>query len=334
MIQIPYEWLEEAAERIAPHIVKTPLTYDPYNDLYLKWENHQATGSFKLRGALNKVLSLPKEAQQRGLVAASAGNHGQGLAVAGGLVGAPVTIFASENAVPAKIEAMRALGAELRLVPGGYGEAEQAALQYTQETGATWVSPYNDRLVIAGQGTVAMETRSQLPALDSFTWVTPVGGGGLASGMCAALHPAGSGADPHRMGDQDLIGVQSEASPFAYTLFHAGRQADTRELPSLADGLAGPVEEGSITIPILLNCLKDLILVSEEEIAWAIAYAWERYQERLEGSAATALAAVLSGKVYARPAVIILSGGNIQPEVHARVIAGQKAILPTDSTDP
>lgn len=327
MTPIPYEWLEEAAERIAPHIIKTPLTYDPYNDLYLKWENHQNTGSFKLRGALNKVLSLPEAARQRGLVAASAGNHGQGLAVAGRLVGAPVTIFASEHAVPTKIEAMRLLGAEVRLTPGGYGEAERAALRSVEETGSTWVSPYNDPQVIAGQGTVAIETRSQLPALPALTWVSPVGSGGLAAGICAALYPAGRGASSQRSGERDLIGVQSEASPFAHTLFSGGRQETVQELPSLADGLAGPIEPGSITIPILLGCLKEFILVSEDEIAWAIGYAWERYQERLEGSAAVALAAVLSGKVHARPAVIILSGGNIQPEVHARVIAGQRTSL-------
>ncbi len=318
---IPYEWLEEAAERIAPHIVKTPLTYDPNNDLYLKWENHQVTGSFKIRGAVNKVLGLQPWEQQRGLVAASAGNHGQGVAVAGRLVGAPVTIFASAAAVPAKLEAMRALGAGLRLVEGGYGEAEQAALEYVARTGQTWISPYNDGQVIAGQGTLGMEVRSQLPDHDSYTWVVPVGGGGLISGIGAALHAFAEASAPSLSETHSLVGVQSEASPFAHALFHGGRQEEVTELPSLADGLSGPVEPGSLTLPMLRQCAKDILLVSEAEISWAIAYAWERYAERLEGAAATALAAALTGKVSARPAVIILSGGNIQPEIHARVVA-------------
>ena len=124
---IPYSWLEEAAERIAPHIRTTPLTYDPVQDLYLKWENHQITGSFKLRGALNKVLSLEEWEQKSGLLAASAGNHGQGVALAGKLVGAPVMIYVPQHAPAIKIEAMKALGAQVFLVPGGYGETEKAA---------------------------------------------------------------------------------------------------------------------------------------------------------------------------------------------------------------
>src|SRR5512138_867909 len=124
------EWLDLAKRRIEGQIRRTPLTYDAELDTFLKWENRQVTGSFKIRGALNKVLSLEPWEQQRGLVAASAGNHGQGVAVAGQQVGAPVTVFASQHAVPAKVDAMRALGAEVRLVPGGYGAAERAGLAY------------------------------------------------------------------------------------------------------------------------------------------------------------------------------------------------------------
>src|SRR3990172_4839021 len=115
---IPLEWINQAAERIAPHIRHTPVTYDPANEIYIKWENRQVTGSFKIRGALNKVLILQDWELERGLVTASAGNHGQGLALAGKLAGAPVKIFCSEHAVPAKIEAMRAMGAEVNLVEG------------------------------------------------------------------------------------------------------------------------------------------------------------------------------------------------------------------------
>ena len=172
------------------------------------------TGSFKVRGALNKVLSLKDWEQQRGLVAASAGNHGQGVALAGNLVGAPVTVFVSEHAVPAKLEAMRQRGAALRLVPGGYAEAEAAGIVFAQESGSTWVSPYNDGQVIAGQATLAGEMLEQEPALAQATWLVPVGGGGLIAGIGLALERLG--ARPR------LVGVQSEASPFMHALFTRG----------------------------------------------------------------------------------------------------------------
>lgn len=309
---IPRNLLEEAAERIAPHIRHTPLTYIPEYDLYMKWENHQVTGSFKARGAFNKILSLQDQERQQGLVTASAGNHGQGVALAAKNSSAHVTIFVSEHAVPSKIEAMKALGAEIQMVPGGYGEAEAAGLKYCQETGSTWVSPYNDEQVIAGQGTAGLEICQDLPPLLESAWVVPVGGGGLISGIGAAIRDY----YPH----PKLIGVQSDASPFMYSLYHYGTQEKAVDNPSLADGLAGSVEENSITIELIDKFVNDFILVSEEEIRQAIRFAWHTYQERIEGSAAAALAAVLSNKVKIRPAVVVISGGNIQPEVHQRIV--------------
>jgi threonine dehydratase len=325
---IPYEWLEQAAARIAPHIHKTPLSYDTERGLYLKWENRQVTGSFKIRGALNKILSLQGWERERGLVAASAGNHGQGVALAGRLVGAKVIVFASDHAVPAKVEAMRSLGAEVRLARGGYGEAEQAGLEYARSHGATWVSPYNDGQVIAGQGTLGLEILEELPAGIRATWLVPAGGGGLISGVGAALFAARSATHPGPLPEGErvgpnihrLLGVQSEASPFLDAIFHTGTQEGVVELPSLADGLAGPVEAGSLTIPLARRYADDFVLVSEAEIAEAIAFAWKHYGERIEGSAATALAAALTGKVPARPAVVIISGGNIQKEVHEGIV--------------
>jgi threonine dehydratase len=305
---IPRTWLTEAAQRISPYIQRTPLTWDAENDIYLKWENHQVTGSFKLRGALNKVLTLQPWERDQGIVTASAGNHGQGVAYASRLVGAPVLIFASEHAVPAKVDAMRCLGAEVRLVPGGYAEAEAAGLAYTQTHPATWISPYNDGQVIAGQGTLGLETLEQLSGSQPYTWFVPIGGGGLISGIAAALE----NLSPR----PKLIGVQSTASAFFHAIFHQGSQAGVSELPSLADGLSGPVERGSVTIPIVQHSLDDLILVSEEQIAAAIRFAWHRYQECIEGSAAVTLAAVLAGKIRTKASLCIFSGGNIQPELH------------------
>lgn len=316
---IPFRWLQDAQKRIQPHIHKTPLTHDASQDIYLKWENHQVTGSFKARGALNKVLSLEKWEQEKGLVAASAGNHGQGVALAGQLVSAPVIVFVSQNAVPAKLAAMQALGAEIRLVPGGYEEAEKAGLAFARQTQKTWISPYNDGQIIAGQGTLGLETIKQLPDLPYSAWAVPTSGGGLLAGVGAAIK-----AKETQDGDtrRQMVGVQSEASPFMHGLFHYGSQENLVEMPSLADGLAGAVEPNAITIPLVRHFADDIVLVNETEITQAVVYAWHQYGEVIEGSAAAALAAVISGKISMRPAVIILSGGNIQPETHAQIVAG------------
>ncbi len=313
---IPSAWIDLAARRIAGQIERTPLTYDPELDVYLKWENRQATGSFKIRGALNKVLLLEPWEQQRGLVTASAGNHGQGVALAGRLVGAPVTVFASDHAVPAKVEAMRALGAEVYLVSGGYELAERTAQKHASQTGATWVSPYNDVQVIAGQATIGLEIVEQLAPAQPATVLVPVGGGGLIGGIGAALDESAPQAR--------VVGVQSVASPFFYALYTHGSQHNVVELPSLADGLAGAVEESSITIPLVRRFVDDFSLVTDEQVACAIAYAWQIHAEKIEGSAAVALAAAMNGLNNAeqpieKPVVVVISGGNIQPEIHAQI---------------
>jgi threonine dehydratase len=317
---IPLNWLQGAAERIAPFTQVTPLTYDPDYNLYLKWENHQVTGSFKVRGAFNKVLILEDWEQEAGLLAASAGNHGQGVALAGKTINASVTIYASDQAAPAKLEAMRELGAQVNLVAGGYGEAEKAALAHAARSGATWISPYNDGHVISGQGTVGLEIIQQLGAypdlrISETTWVVPCSGGGLISGIGAAIS---SLPTPPR-----LVGVQAENAAFTHALFHSGSQSGIQDHQTLADGLSGPVEENSITIPLIRQYADDFILVSEDEIKEAIIFAWKRYTERIEGSAAVVLAAILTKKIDP-PAVIVISGGNISARDHKNIIASAK----------
>ena len=318
---IPPEWLDQAARRLHGQIKETPLTYDPELNLYLKWENRQLTGSFKIRGALNKVLSLESWEKQRGLVTASAGNHGQGVAYAGRLVQARVIVFASGHAVPAKVEAMRELGAEVRLVDGGYEVAERAAQAYATETGSTWISPYNDVQVIVGQGTTGRELIEQIIEQGASVFpravIVPVGGGGLISGVGMALQRLDS--------RPRLIGAQSTASPYFHALYYSGSQTGVIEQESLADGLAGAVEDGSITIPLVRRWADALVLVTEKEIARAIAYTWERFGEKIEGSAGAALAAAMGAGVKERPAAVILSGGNIQPEVHAGICRMQES---------
>lgn len=322
---IPIEWISQADARIGPHIFRTPLTFDAAHSMYLKWENHQVTGSFKARGAFNKVLMLEDWERQVGLVAASAGNHGQGLALAAQKVGAVVEVFVSEQAVPAKVDAMRVLGAIIHTVPGSYGEVETAAKQYAEDQQKTWVSPYNDGQVIAGQGTLGLEVlRTLTPAAgegrpgeaadsEVKAWLVPVGGGGLLTGTGASLR--GQATRPL------LIGVQAEASAFMHSLFYKGTQEETPDLPTLADGLAGEVEPESVTIPMARQLADEIVLVSEDEIAHAMAFAWHVFGEKLEGAGAVGLAAVLANKVKERPIVVIVSGGNVQPEVHAEIVS-------------
>ncbi len=315
---IPPEWIGQAALRVAPHIRRTLLTNDAELNLYLKWENQQVTGSFKVRGALNKVLALEAWEQAAGLVTASAGNHGQGVALAAKLVGAPVTVFASDHAVPTKLDAMRSLGAQVELVAGGYELAEQTAIGYARQHRLTWVSPYNDGQVIAGQGTIGLELAEDMPPEPALTVVVPVGGGGLLAGIGAALEHAGARIR--------LVGVNAEASAFMHALYKSGSQVGVQDLPTLADGLTGAVEAGSLTIPLVRQYAQDILLVSEEEIGRAVAFAWRKYNQKVEGSGAVGLAAVLAGKVKP-PAVVILSGGNIQPETHADLCARFNTLL-------
>jgi threonine dehydratase len=323
---IPYEWFEQARQRVAPHILATPLTLDRQREIYLKWENHQVTGSFKARGALNKVLSLEDWERAAGLVAASAGNHGQGVALAGHLTGASVEVYVPKHAVPSKVDAMRRLGAKVHFVDGNYPEAEAAGRSYAREQHRQFVSPYNDGQVIAGQSTLALEILDQLAGSTGWrseqgmqalpeiaNWIVPTGGGGLIS-ACGAVMARLPRAPA-------LVGVQPVASAFAYSLFHRHTQEGVEDDPTLADGLSGAIENDSVTIPMLERYVNDLVLVSEGAIERAIAFAWEQYQEKIEGSAAVGLAAVLEGLVKARPCVVIITGGNIEADVFDKIIA-------------
>jgi threonine dehydratase len=321
---IPYEWFEQAQRRIAAHVVETPLTYDDERALYLKWENHQVTGSFKARGALNKVLSLEDWERRGGLVAASAGNHGQGVALAARLTDSQVDVFVPAHAVPSKIEAMQDLGAHLHFVDGGFAQAEIAGREWARDQHRVFISPYNDGQVIAGQGTIALEILHQLDSRPKSTtpgaglavteianWIVPTGGGGLISACGAVIASA-----PQR---PMLIGVQPEASAFTYSLYHRDTQQGVADEPTLADGLSGAIEESSVTIPMMKQYVSDLLVVSESAIARAIAFAWYTYHEKIEGSAAVALAPILEGMITTRPCLAIITGGNIQAEVFSHI---------------
>lgn len=310
---IPQEWLADARRTLSSTVRVTPVSFDSELNSYIKWENSQITGSFKIRGAWNKVAHLLPWERDRGLVTASAGNHGQGVAYAAREFGVSTIIFISDHAVEAKVKAMEALGAEIRYVSGGYAEAEAAGLEYAQESGRTWISPYNDGQVIAGQATIGFELVDQIHPFDVRSVVVPVGGGGLICGIALALQSLGVICQ--------VFGVQSESSPFMHAVFHGKTQDSVIELDSLADGLAGKMEANSLTIPGVREMADDILLVSESSIEDAIQYAWERHHEIIEGSAAVALAAVMTGKIFGSPTVIIISGGNIQPEQHLSIIS-------------
>ena len=318
---IPTTWLYDAAQRLEGKLIRTPLTHDEERDLYIKWENQQKTGSFKARGALNRAMILEDWEKEMGLVTASAGNHGQGVALAGQILGASVRVFVPKETPPVKIDAMRAMDATVELVDGGYHAAEEAGLAYAKRNDAVWLSPYNDGHVVAGQGTVAHEILDELPEAAEMTWVVPVSGGGLLSGIAAVVREQAQNALRPGSAQARVIGVQVENAAFMHGFFHHGTQYDVVERPTLADGLAGAVEEGAITISLIRKYVDDILLVSEDEVAEAVAFAWHAYGEKIEAAGAVGLAAYLQGKLPETSLVQIISGGNIQPDLHADIIA-------------
>ncbi len=308
---INLEIVQKATSRIFEKIELTALSYDSKLNAYIKWENKQKTGSFKIRGALNKILALAPWEQERGLVAVSAGNHGLGVAFAARLVGAKATVFLPEDTAINKEESIIRYGATVIKIKGDYSQAEEEAQNFAVKRGATWVSPYNDIQVIAGQATLGMELINQINPYDSDICLVPVSGGALVSGIGLAFQLNSI--------KTKLIGVQSKNSAFFYSLYHYGTMKNVRESKSIADGLSGGVERNSITIPLVRSILDDFILVDEDEIEQAIAYVWYHYNEIIEGSAAVPVAAILNKKVIANKPVLVLTGCNIQSDYHQRI---------------
>jgi threonine dehydratase len=304
-----------AEARLRRHIVETPLFQWRSAGIWLKCENEQLTGSFKLRGALNKVLSLSQQDLARGLVAASAGNHGIGVALAATIAGAKATVVVPENVVERKRRALQALGAEVRLAGGDYAVAEREGHALAAERGSVWVSPYNDPEVIAGQGTLGLELARQMRERRTTGEVevyVPVSGGGLLAGVGLGLR---LGEAPFR-----LLGVQTESAPYFYRFLHGEDPAGVVERPTLADGLAGAVEAGSITWDLVRQQADDSLLVSEEEIGLALLRVHRETGMLIEPSAAVAVAACLEGRGAHR--VAIISGGNADPSLLERLAGG------------
>ncbi len=305
--------LDAARDRLRPAIRVTPLHHSRWlSDLagcpvHLKLECWQRTHSFKIRGALNAVGTLATAGAR--LVAASAGNHGLAVAEAARAHGATATIFVPRSAPETKKSRIRRAGATLREVEGTYDAAAAAAVDFATETGATPVHAFADPAVVAGQGTVGLEIMDAMP--DVREVVVPVGGGGLAAGIGAAL--------AHHAPSARVIGVQSTATRAMYDAFRAGHAGPTPDLPTICDGLAGETEQDAYEA--VRAVLGDLRLVEEARVPTAIREIYRREGLVAEGAGAVGVAAVLAGELDLEgPTVIVLSGGNIDGERLARIL--------------
>ena len=294
---------------------KTDLIYSPHfskkNEVYLKTENLQATGSFKLRGAYFKISQLTEEQKKAGIVACSAGNHAQGVALGAAHAGAKAIICMPDGAPISKVEATKALGAEVRLVKGTYDDAYDYAVKLVEETGATFVHPFNDPEVMAGQGTIGLEILDQLDDVDAI--VVPVGGGGLIAGLAYAvkqLKPA-----------IKVYGVQAKEAASMVKSYHQDKLINLESAATFADGIAVK-NPGDLTFSVISEYVDDMISVSEDEIAAAILALIEKQKLITEGAGAVSMAAVMFDKIplEGKNIVCLLSGGNIDVNILSRVI--------------
>jgi len=319
--------LEEARARLAGVARVTPvypsetLSRRAGRSVQLKAENLQRTGAFKIRGAVNTIAALSAEERGVGVIAASAGNHGQAVAWAAREAGIAATVFMPEDSPMAKVDATRNYGAQVELTGAGFDESVAAAQERMQATGATFVHPFEDERVIAGQGTIGLELVEQLPALG--TLVIPIGGGGLAAGIAIALRELRP--------EVRLVGVQAEAvCPFA---------GGTEHRFTIAEGIAVK-QPGILTGAILRDRLDEIVTVTDEQISHAIVLLLERTKLLVEGAGAAPVAALLAGKVPGEDEVcVLLSGGNIDPTLliqvmrHGLTQAGRYLVLRTRIAD-
>lgn len=310
--------VQAARDRIAGIARRTPVYRSATlsglagRDVLLKAENLQLTGSFKVRGAVNRMSALGADDRVAGVVTASAGNHGQAVAWAARHAGVPATIFVPQDAPMAKVEATRSYGARVELVGDSFEEAVSAGRSHAESTGATYVHAFEDPLVVAGQGTIGLELADELEDVE--TVVVPVGGGGLAAGIALALKATRP--------ELQIVGVRAAAEGF-----------------SIADGIAIKYP-GELTGPMLDELLASVVQVDGEEIAKALVLVLERTKLVVEGAGAAGVAALLAGKVPGKgPAAVVLSGGNVDATTlisvmrHGLTFAGRFLIVRTRVPD-
>jgi threonine dehydratase len=313
--------IERARRAIAGRIRQTPVEVSATLNaqigapIYLKLEHQQITGSFKLRGATNAVLNLSDAQRSRGVVGVSTGNHGRGLAHAAREAGVRCIICMSALVPKNKVDGIKAQGAEVRIVSRSQDDAQEEVDRLVAGEGMTMLPPFDHPEIIAGQGTLGLEIIEQVPAVE--TVVVPVSGGGLVSGVAAAIKALKSTVR--------IIGVTMERGAAMYQCQKAGKPVYVEELATLADSLGGGIGlENRYTFAMVRDLVDDLILVSETEIAEAIRHAYWEERQIIEGSGAVGIAALLAGRI-ADPGVTVavLSGGNIDMDLHYRIIGGE-----------
>ena len=300
---VTLQMIQEAQESLKGIARKTPLENANRlgENIYIKSENLQLTGAFKIRGAYNKIRSLTPEEASHGVIACSAGNHAQGIALSATKLGIKSVICMPEGAPISKVEATRNYGAEVVLVPGVYDDAAREAERLSKEHGYTFAHPFNDPYVIAGQGTIGLEILEQLPEVEQV--VVPIGGGGLISGVAFAIKQLKPSCK--------VIGVQAGVVASMYASRQAGKVTTVPDAATLADGIH-VLTPGSLTFEMCQKYVDEIVTVSEDEIAAAILALLEVQKTVAEGAGATPVAACMSGKVdTTKKTVCVVSGGNV-----------------------
>nr|WP_025745696.1 threonine ammonia-lyase [Kallotenue papyrolyticum] len=310
--------IEAARATLQGTIVPTPLlpsdrlSSDVGGRIFVKAENTQRAGSFKLRGAYTRMCALSPDERRRGVIAHSAGNHAQGVALAARLLGIPATVVMPEYAPLAKVAATRRYGANVILHGASFDDAGAYARTLQQQQGLTYVHAFDDPLIVAGQGTVGLEILEQLPEVS--TLLVPVGGGGLIGGIAVAVRARKPGVR--------IIGVQAEGCPSVLLSLAAGEPVSVPQARTIADGIAVK-RPGNVTLPLIRELVDEVITVDDDEIARAIVYTLQHLRLVTEGAGAVGVAALLAGKVRPQPdeqVCVVLSGGNIDANFLARVI--------------
>ncbi len=310
------EKIIEAEKRIRPYLRETPLEYS-YSlnkmtgcEVYLKLENIQITGSFKARGALNKVLCL-RDSKEK-IVTASTGNHGLGVANALALVKKEGIIYLPKNASPAKVEAIGMRGVPVEFYGDNCEETEQYVRKLSESTNQVYISPYNDEEVMAGQGSIGVELFRQLPDMDAV--FISVGGGGLIAGIASYLKAVNPKIE--------VVACLPENAPVMYECIKAGKIIEVAEKPTLSDATAGGIEAGSITFEVCQQYVDTYITVSEAEIVDSMKLVMKHHHQIIEGSAGVAVAALLKAKdqYKGKKVVVVICGGNVSEAVLKRII--------------
>ena len=310
-----YESIKQAKEKLEKIIRKTPLIKTSLSDkcnLYIKPENLQITGSFKVRGAFNKMCNLTPEEKEKGVIACSAGNHAQGVALAASMMKIKSVICMPKSAPKIKIDSTRNLGAKVVLVDGVYDDAYEAALELQKKKGYTFVHPFNDEDVIVGQGTIGLEVLDELPNTDII--VCAVGGGGLIAGIAFGAK--------HINPNVKIYGVQSAGAPSMYASFANGYVTRLNSVKTFADGIAVK-EVGNITLDIVKEYVDDILTVEEDEILDAIKLMMTKEKVIAEGAGGAPVAAALRGYVpdcEGKNVVCIVSGGNIDIDMLSKIV--------------